>query len=279
LGIQLSYEYIGIREEELVHQITELMEKAGQYDQTGEIFGSWRNRFTVLCEHMSLTVTGGCVRQNDPNLAICYQAFSLIRGGVDAMTGKLEDILRSEFGGCHPRLIFAQGLVALLPAEAFIRLRPHLYRLAGIRIGRGTVMSGRVRLTGTGAITRRLVIGNDCYLNENITFNLGAALTLEDNVSVGMDCLFITNTHEMGTADFRAGTVVAKPVRVGRGAWLGARVTVLPGVTIGAGAVVGSGAVVTGDVAANVLAGGIPAKMVRELSPPGPVSPSSGKTL
>jgi maltose O-acetyltransferase len=193
------------------------------------------------------------------------------------MTGKLRHILRSEFGGFHPRLYFVQGLVALLPTEAFIRLRPRLYRLAGIRIGHGTVMSGCLRLTGTGAITRRLVIGKDCYLNENLTFNLGATVTLEDNVSVGMECLFITNTHEMGTADFRAGTVMARPVCIGRGAWLGARVTVLPGVTIGAGAVVGSGAVVAGDVAANVLAGGVPAKMVRELSPP--LSASAGKSV
>jgi acetyltransferase-like isoleucine patch superfamily enzyme len=195
------------------------------------------------------------------------------------MIGKLGDILRSEFGGCHPRLIFIQGLVALLPAEAFIRLRPRLYRLAGIRIGHGTVMSGRVRLTGAGPITRRLVIGNDCYINENITFNLGAVLTLEDNVSVGMGCLFVTNTHEMGTEDFRAGMVISRPVRVGRGAWLGARVTVLPGVTIGAGAVVGSGAVVTGDVSANVLVGGVPAKMVRDLPCSSPPSPLPGKAL
>ena len=55
---------------------------------------------------------------------------------------------------------FVQGLVALLPAEAFIRLRPRLYRLAGIRIGHGTVMSGRVRLTGAGAIARiRVILG------------------------------------------------------------------------------------------------------------------------
>jgi maltose O-acetyltransferase len=195
------------------------------------------------------------------------------------MTEKLVDILHSELSGCHARLLFVQALVALLPSEAFIRLRPRLYRCAGIRIGHGTVMSGRIRLTGAGAITRRLVIGNDCYLNENITFNLGATVTFEDNISVGMECLFITNTHEMGTADFRAGAVVARPVRVGRGAWLGARVTVLPGVTIGAGAVIGSGAVVAGDVAANVLAAGIPAKMVRALSTPVPLSPSSRSSL
>lgn len=191
------------------------------------------------------------------------------------MSGKFINVLINELSGCHPRLLFIQGLAALLPTEAFIRLRPRLYRLAGIRIGHGTVMSGRLQLTGAGAVTRRLVIGNYCYLNENITFNLGATVTLEDNVSVGMECLFITNTHEMGTADFRAGTVVSKPVLVGRGAWLGARVTVLPGVTIGAGAVVASGAVVVGDVAANVVAGGVPTKIVRQLSFPVSHSPVS----
>jgi acetyltransferase-like isoleucine patch superfamily enzyme len=181
------------------------------------------------------------------------------------MNWEFVKILASEISGCHPRLLFIQGLVALLPSEAFIRLRPRLYRLAGIRIGHGTVMSGRLRLTGAGPVTRRLEIGNDCYLNENITFNLGETVTLENNVSVGMECLFLTNTHEMGAAEFRGGAVVARPVRICRGAWLGARVTVQPSVTIGAGAVVASGAVVTGDVAANVLVGGVPAKVIRKL--------------
>lgn len=183
--------------------------------------------------------------------------------------GKLLDIVRSEFGGWHPRLQFAQALVALLPPEAGLRLRPRLYRLGGVRLGRGTVLSGRLRLTGTGPVTRRLLIGAHCYLNENTTFNLGADVVLEDNVSVGMECLFLTNTHELGTPEFRAGAVHAKPIRVGRGAWLGARVTVLPGVTIGAGTVVAAGAVVAKDLPPNVLAGGVPAKVLREL-PDGP---------
>jgi len=179
--------------------------------------------------------------------------------------GKLREIVRSELGGWHPRFQFAQALVALLPPEAGLRLRPHLYRLGGVQLGRGTVLSGRLRLTGTGPVTRRLVIGAHCYLNENTTFNLGAAVVLEDNVSVGMECLFLTNTHELGTPEFRAGSVQAKPIRVGRGAWLGARVTVLPGVTIGAGTVVAAGAVVAKDLPPNVLAGGVPAKVLREL--------------
>jgi len=181
------------------------------------------------------------------------------------MNGTWRDMLHSEFGGYHPRLQFVQALVALLPVEAGLRLRPRLYRLAGICIGGGTVIAGRLRLTGTGPVTRRLVVGDNCFLNENITFNLGASVTLADNVSVGMECLFITNTHETGTAEFRAGTVCAQPIRVSRGAWLGARVTVLPDVTIGAGAIIAAGAVVAKDIPPNVLAGGVPAKIIREL--------------
>ena len=51
-------------------------------------------------------------------------------------------------------------------------------------------------------------------------------------------------------------------VHVGADAWLGARVTVLPGVRIGDGAVVAAGAVVTRDLPAGCIAAGVPAKVV-----------------
>ena len=55
------------------------------------------------------------------------------------------------------------------------------------------------------------------------------------------------------------------PVRIGRGAWLGQNVVVMPGVTIGAGAVIGANSVVTRDIAARSVAVGAPARVIREI--------------
>lgn len=53
------------------------------------------------------------------------------------------------------------------------------------------------------------------------------------------------------------------PVVIGDGVWIGARATILKGVTIGDGAVVAAGAVVTRDVPAHSLVAGVPARVVR----------------
>jgi maltose O-acetyltransferase len=58
---------------------------------------------------------------------------------------------------------------------------------------------------------------------------------------------------------------VSAPITIGDGAWLGARSTILPGVTIGAGAVVAAGSVVIGDVAPDVVVAGVPAVVRRQL--------------
>ncbi len=57
----------------------------------------------------------------------------------------------------------------------------------------------------------------------------------------------------------------AHPVTICDGVWLGARCTILPGVTVGEGAVVGAGAVVNKNVPAHTLVAGVPAVCIREL--------------
>ena len=64
----------------------------------------------------------------------------------------------------------------------------------------------------------------------------------------------------------------SKPVTIGDNVWIGAGVTILPGVTIGERAVIGAGSVVTHDIPAGVLAFGNPCKVVRDITDSGTVS-------
>jgi acetyltransferase-like isoleucine patch superfamily enzyme len=60
--------------------------------------------------------------------------------------------------------------------------------------------------------------------------------------------------------------VPARPIHVGRGAWIGFDSCVLPGVTVGEGAVVGARSVVTTDVEPFTVVAGNPARVIRRLT-------------
>jgi maltose O-acetyltransferase len=57
------------------------------------------------------------------------------------------------------------------------------------------------------------------------------------------------------------------PVTIGEGSWIGARVTILPGVQIGKMCVVGAGSVVTHDVEEYSVVAGNPARLIRRWGP------------
>jgi maltose O-acetyltransferase len=145
------------------------------------------------------------------------------------------------------------------------RLRPAILRAAGFRIGAGTVFWGRPTIVGGQDLQKRLVIGADCWFNLNCYFDLGGDITIGDRVAVGQEVMILTNSHRVGDLNRRAGPLNASPVRVEDGAWLSTRCTILPGVTIGSGAVVAAGAVVNRSVPPNVMVGGVPARIIREL--------------
>lgn len=141
------------------------------------------------------------------------------------------------------------------------------------QVGRGVTMSATERSPITiGSMTRVLrgteilgpaTIGDRVFLNRDIYVR--SQVTIEDGVSIGPYSRLISDSHKIGPMDHRAGQGKTQPIKVSRGAWIGAGVTVLGGVTIGEGAVVAAGAVVTADVPPNSVVAGIPAKFVRTL--------------
>ena len=149
----------------------------------------------------------------------------------------------------HLRWSLARLLCWPLPPFVLSRVRTLALRACGVTIGRGTNFWGLPTLLGTGAFGTRLRVGAFSGFNVGCVFDLAAPITVGDHVSVGHQVRFLTcERSESGAA--------AAPIAVGDGAWLGARCTVLGGVTIGAGAVVGAGVTVFEDVPAQTLVTG-----------------------
>ena len=154
------------------------------------------------------------------------------------------------------------GIANVLPQGAIgKRLRNGVYRHGlGIALGERSYFAGGGYINGA-----QLRVGDECFINRNYYFDLSAPVTIGSNISIGTHAVFVTADHEIEGATRRAGAVKPRPIVVEDGAWIGTRVTILPGVTIGRGAVVASGSVVHRSVPPNTLVAGVPATVKREL--------------
>jgi maltose O-acetyltransferase len=179
---------------------------------------------------------------------------------------KFARLWREEMGEFHVRLWLARLAMVPFPPYTASRLRASALRAAGFQIGHGTLFWGVPTITGPGNIQDRLAVGRFCLCNAGCWFDLGAPIQLGDQVSLGHQVLLMTTTHELGPGERRAAAAYARPICIGNGAWLGSRVTVLPGVTIGSGTVVAAGALVNRNVPANAVVGGVPVHLIRELA-------------
>ena len=106
-------------------------------------------------------------------------------------------------------------------------------------------------------------IGKNVFINAGCKFQDQGGIYIEDGVLIGHNAVLATINH-MEDPEKRAG-MIFQPIHIEKKVWLGANVTVLPGVTIGEGSVIAAGAVVTKDVPANMIAAGVPAKVIRKV--------------
>lgn len=106
-------------------------------------------------------------------------------------------------------------------------------------------------------------IGKRVFVNAGCQFQDQGGITIGDDVLVGPQTIIATLNHDPDP-DKRGG-MFAKPVVICEKVWLGARVTICPGVTIGDGAIVAAGAVVTKDVQPRTVVVGVPAKAIKRI--------------
>ena len=109
-------------------------------------------------------------------------------------------------------------------------------------------------------------IGDGFYANFDCVLLDGGGITIGDHVLFGPRVGIYTSNHALDAAERAAGGCYARPVTIGNNVWVGGGVTINQGVTIGDGAIVGSGSVVTRSVPAGVIAAGVPARVLREIT-------------
>jgi maltose O-acetyltransferase len=122
--------------------------------------------------------------------------------------------------------------------------------MTGVHIGEGTTVTpGLIVNDGYSGL---------CHIGERVSIATNVTLVVDSNPNNSrLDLEPYVKEHLVKTA----------PVVIEDDVWLGTNAVVLPGVRVGRGAVVGAGAVVTEDVAPFTVVAGVPARLIRALTP------------
>ena len=148
---------------------------------------------------------------------------------------------------------------------------PYLWGDLRIRIGERCMLNGH-----SSFVASKIFDAPTLTLGDRTNIGYGAVISVAKSVTIGSrvriaDGVFISDNpgHPLDAERRGRGDPVdpeqVKPVVIEDDAWLGSRVTVLPGVTIGRGAVIGTGSVVTKSVAPYTVVAGNPARVIRVL--------------
>jgi acetyltransferase-like isoleucine patch superfamily enzyme len=106
-------------------------------------------------------------------------------------------------------------------------------------------------------------IGKNVFINFDCTFLDLGGITIDDGVLLAPRVSLLSESHPIDPDNRHA--LVPKAIHIKKNAWIGAGATILQGVTIGENSVVAAGSVVSKDVPDNVIVGGAPAKIIKEI--------------
>ena len=128
-----------------------------------------------------------------------------------------------------------------------------------VRIGKKVLLQDAVYIrAGTDG---NVVIGDRAAINSFCRFFGHGGIEIGEDTQVGPGTLITTTTHDYS----RELEASFEKVTIGRRVWIGANVTILPGVEIGDFCVIGAGSVVDRSIPASSLAVGVPARVVRKV--------------
>lgn len=116
-------------------------------------------------------------------------------------------------------------------------------------------------------------VGNNTVINHNGVFLDTNEINIGKHALIGPKSGLYGAIHPFDVEARNEGIEKAKTINIGDGAWLGGKVTVVPGVSIGKHSVIGAGSVVTKDIPDDVVAVGNPCRVIRKITEDDKINP------
>jgi acetyltransferase-like isoleucine patch superfamily enzyme len=110
---------------------------------------------------------------------------------------------------------------------------------------------------------KNIHLGKNVFINAGCKFQDQGGIYIGDDALIGHNAVLATLNHNPDPE--KRANLIPSPIHIGNKVWLGANVTVLPGVSIGDGSIIAAGSVVTKDVPENSVAAGNPAKVIKRV--------------
>lgn len=112
-----------------------------------------------------------------------------------------------------------------------------------------------------------LILGDDVYFNTGCVVLDCGVVEIGPGAKLGPGVQIATAYHPTDPEARRSGVELARPIKIGANAWIGAGAILCPGVEIGHDTTVGAGSVVTRNLPAGVIAAGTPCRVLRSARP------------
>lgn len=143
------------------------------------------------------------------------------------------------------------------PLITFIKFKIYLLKLFGARIGHGIYLKPGVLIKSPW----NLVIGNNCWIGENVWIDNLDFVTIGNNVCISQGAMLLTGNHDYtdSSMSFRNAPIILED-----GTWVGAKAVVCPGVTMHKNSILTVGSVATVDLIEDSIYQGNPAKKIRD---------------
>jgi acetyltransferase-like isoleucine patch superfamily enzyme len=144
--------------------------------------------------------------------------------------------------------------------NTIIRRRTEIINYANVRIGEESILQDFVYIRA--GVNGKVDLGRGCMVNSFCRFFGHGGIEIGDFSQIGPGVTITTTDHDYTREDMAE---IFKKVIIGKRVWIGANVTILPGVCIGDRTVIGAGSVVTKDLPSNSIAVGVPAKVIKKI--------------